>query len=60
MLIGRLNTHRQHTRRPKLEKQIDVQGQIGTCGGANFKIMLFFTIREDSKVLRESYEPYFN
>ena len=40
-------------------QQIDVEGHIRTCGGGNFKIMPFFAIREDSKILKESYETYF-
>ena len=58
MLKERLNTYRQHIRQPELQ-QIDVEGHIRTCGGGNFKIMPFFTIREDNKILRESYETYF-
>ena len=58
MLKERLNTYRQHIRQPELQ-QIDVKGHIRTCGGGNFKIMAFFAIREDSKILRESYETYF-
>ena len=57
MLNERLNTYRQHIRQPDLQ-QIDVEGHIRTCGGGNFKIMPSFTIREDNKILRESYETY--
>ena len=49
MLKERLNTYRQHIRQPELQ-QIDV---------SKFKIMSFFAIREDNKILRESYETYF-
>ena len=35
------------------------EGHIRTCGGGNFKIMQFFAIWEDKKILRESYEIYF-
>ena len=58
MLNKRLNTYKQHIRQPKLQ-QIDVNGHIRTCGGGNFKIMPFFAIREDTKILRESYETHF-
>ena len=58
MLKERLNTYRQHIRQSELQK-IDVEGHIRTCGGRNYKIMPFFAIREDSKILRESYETYF-
>ena len=58
MLKERLNTYRQHIRQPELQ-QINVEGHIRTCGGGNFKVMPFFAIREDSKILRESYETYF-
>ena len=58
MLKGRLNTYRQHIRQPELQ-QIDAEGHIRTCGGGNFEIMSVFAIREDSKILRESYEIYF-
>ena len=60
MFKERLNTYRQHTRQPELQKQIDVQDQIRTWVGANFKIMLFFAIRENNKVFRETHESYFN
>ena len=58
MLNKRLNTYNQHIRQPELQ-QIDVEGHIRTCGGGNFKIMPFFAIWEDNKILRESYETYF-
>ena len=58
MLKERLNTYRQHIRQPELQ-QIDIEGHVRTCGGGNFKIMLFFAIREENKILRESYETYF-
>ena len=51
MLKERLNTYRQYIRQPELQ-QIDVEGHIRTCGGRNFKIMLFFAVREDTKILR--------
>ena len=51
MLKERLNTYRQHIRHPKLQ-QIDVEGHIRTYGGRNFKIMPFFAIQKDSKILR--------
>ena len=57
MLKERLNNYRQHIRQPELQ-QIDVEGHIRTCGGGNFKIMPFFAIREDNKILGESYETY--
>ena len=60
MFKERLNTYRQHTRQPELQKQIDVQDQVRTWVGANFKIMLFFAIRENNKVFRETHESYFN
>ena len=53
MLNKRLNTYNQHIRQPELQ-QIDVEGHIRTCGGGNFKIMPFFAIREDNKILKES------
>ena len=58
MLEERLNTYRQVIRQPELQ-QIDVEGHIRTCGGRNFKVMPFSAIREDNKILRESYETYF-
>ena len=58
MLKERLNTYRQHIRQPELQ-QIDIEVHVRTCGGGNFKIMLFFAIREENKILRESYETYF-
>ena len=58
MLKKRLNTYRQHIRQPELQ-QIDADGDIRICGGENFKIMSLFAIREDNKILRESYETYF-
>ena len=58
MFKERLNTYRQHIRQPELQ-QVDVEGHIRTCGGGNFKIMPFFAIWEDSRILRESYETYF-
>ena len=58
MFKERLNTYRQHIRQPELQ-QIDVERHIRTCGGGNFKIMPFFAIRENNKILRESYETYF-
>ena len=58
MLKERLITYRQHIRQPEL-RQIDVEGHIRTCGGGNFEIMPIFTILEDKKILRESYETYF-
>ena len=57
MLKERLNAYRQHIRQPELQ-QIDVEGHIRTCSSGNFKIMPFFAIRQDSKILRESYETY--
>ena len=57
MLKERSNTYRQHIQQPELP-QIDVEGHIGTYGSRNFKILLFFLIREDKKILRESYETY--
>ena len=58
MLKERLNSYRQHIRQPQLQ-QINVEGHIRTCGCGNFKIMPFFAIWEDNKILRESYEKYF-
>ena len=58
MLKGRLNTYRQHMQQPELQK-IDVEGHIRTCGGGSFKILPFFAIRENNKILRESCETYF-
>ena len=52
MLKEKLNTYRQYIRQPKLQ-QIDAKGHIRTYGGANFKIMLFFAIQGDNKILRE-------
>ena len=57
MLKEILNTYRQHIRQPELQ-QIEVEGHIRRCSGGNFKIMPSFTIREDNKILRESYETY--
>ena len=48
MLKKRLNTYRQHIRKPELQ-QIDVECHIRTCGGGNFKIMPFFAIRKTTK-----------
>ena len=58
VLKERLNAYRQHIRQPELQ-QIDVEGHIRTCDGGNFKIMLFFAIREDNKILKESYEAFY-
>ena len=58
ILKERLNAYSQHIRQPELQ-QIDVEGHIRPCGGGNFKIMSHFAIREDNKILRESYETYF-
>ena len=58
MLKERLNTYRQHIRQLELQ-QIDVEDHIRTCGGGNFKIIPFFAIQEDKKIIRESYETYF-
>ena len=58
MLKERLNTYRQHIQQPELQ-QVDIKGHIRTCGGRNFKIIPFFAIWEDNKILRESYETYF-
>ena len=58
MLKERLSTCRQHIRQPELQ-QIDVEGQIRTCGSGNFKIMPPLAIWEDNKILRESYETFF-
>ena len=58
MLKERLNTYRKHIRQPELQ-QIDVEGHIRTCEGGNFKIMPFFAIREDKKILRQLHETYF-
>ena len=58
MLTERLNTCRQHIRQPELQ-QIDVESHIRTCGGGNFKIIPFFAIPEDNKILRESYDTSF-
>ena len=52
MLKERLNTYRQHIRQPELQ-HIDVEGHKRKCSGGNFKIMPFFAIREDKKILRE-------
>ena len=58
MLKKTFNTYRQHIRQPEL-LQMDVEGHIRTGDGGNFKIMLFFAIREEKKILRESYETCF-
>ena len=58
MLTERLNTYQQHIWQPKLYKKND-EGHIRTNGGGNFKIILFFAILEDNKILTESYETYF-
>ena len=58
MFKERLNTYRQYIRQPELQ-QIDIEDHIRTCGGGNFKIKPFFAIREDKKVLTESYEICF-
>ena len=39
-------------------QQINVEGHTRTCGGGNLKIIPFFTIRKDNKILRESYEIF--
>ena len=58
MFKERLNTYRHHIRQTELQ-QIDVEGHIRACGGGNFKIIPFFAIQEDNKILRESYMTYF-
>ena len=47
-----LNTYRQHIRQPELQ-QIDVEGHMRNGGAGNFKIMPFFAIRQDNKILKE-------
>ena len=54
MLKERSNTYRQHIRQPEL----DAESHVTTCGFGNFKIMLYFAIQEDSKII-ESHETYF-
>lgn len=58
MLIGRLNTYKWHIRQSKLQ-QVDVKGYKKTCSKKDFKIMQFFAICEDSRMLREWYETCF-
>ena len=53
-----LNTYKQHIRQPELQ-QIDVEGHIRNGGGGNFKIMPFFAIRQDNKILKELFQIYF-
>ena len=53
-----LNTYRQHIRQPELQ-QIDAEGYMTTGGGGNFKIMPFFAIRQDNKILKELFQIYF-
>ena len=50
MLKERLNTYRQHIGQSELQ-QTDVEGHIRTCDGGNFKIMPYFAIRKDNKIL---------
>ena len=57
MLKERWNTYRQHIRQPELQ-QIDVNGYIRTYRDGYCKIMPLFAIREDNKILTESYETY--
>ena len=56
MLKERLNTYRQHIQQPELQQ---IEGHIRASGGGDFKIMPFFAIQKDSKILRESYKTYF-
>ena len=48
--IKKYVTYRQHIRQPKLQ-QIDAKGHIRMCGGGNLKIMSFFAIQQDNKIL---------
>ena len=57
MLKERLNTYRQHIQQPKLQ-QTDVKSHITKYGTRNFKIMPFFVIQEDNKILTKSHETY--
>ena len=38
---------------------IQAEGHLRTCGKGIFKIMPFFQVREENKILRESYEDNF-
>ena len=50
ILKERLNTYMQHIQQHKL-RQIDVERQIRTCDGENFKSTPFFATK-DNKILR--------
>ena len=56
MLKERLNTYRQHIRKPELQ-EIDVEGHIRTCHAGNFKIMLFLQFGKTAKS-KESHMRY--
>ena len=58
MLKERLSIYRQHIRQPQYQ-MIKAEGHLRTCGKGIFNIMPFFQVREDNKILRESYEDNF-
>ena len=54
----RLSIHRQHIRQPEYEKT-EVERHFHTCGKGMFKILPFFKVKENNKILRECYEDHF-
>ena len=58
MLKERLSVYRKHIQQPQYQ-MIKAEGHLRTCGKGTFNIMPFFQVREDNKILRESYEAYF-
>ena len=58
MLKERLNIYRQHIRQPELQ-MIKAEEHLRICGKGKFEIMPFFALRQNNKLLRESYEKHF-
>jgi len=57
-LKDRLRIYRQHIRQPEYQK-IKVEGHLRVCGKGYFQIFPFFKVKENNKLLRESYENHF-
>ena len=57
-LKDRVSTYKQHIKQPQYQ-QIKVEEHLRTCGEHKFNIFPFFKIKEENKILRESYEDHF-
>ena len=57
-LKDRVSTYKQHIKQPQYQ-QIKVEEHLRTCGEHKFNIFPFFKIKEENKLLRESYEDHF-